>query len=118
MATKPKGIPESVVLSECLFYLQISGIYCWRNNTGGTKTKTGFIRFGKVGSSDILGILPDGRFLAVECKRERGGKVSEQQKVFLDMIEKNHGVAWVVNSLEDLQGKMAILFARKNNEGA
>jgi hypothetical protein len=26
--------PESIVLSECLRYLKIRGIYHWRNNTG------------------------------------------------------------------------------------
>ena len=101
-----KGMKEDEVLRDCLAYLQLNGIYCWRNNTGATKTKTGFVRFGKVGSSDILGILPDGRFLAVECKREKGGVISEKQKEFLGMIVKNQGVAIVANSIESLQKKL------------
>lgn len=111
-----KGVPENVVLRDCLAYLQLNGIYCWRNNTGATKTKTGFVRFGKVGSSDILGVLPDGRFLAVECKREKGGVVSEKQKEFLSMIEVNHGVALVVNSIEDLQEKINNISHVRNKE--
>lgn len=111
-----KGVPENVVLRDCLAYLQLNGIYCWRNNTGATKTAHGFVRYGKVGSSDILGILPDGRFLAVECKREKGGVVSEKQKEFLSMIEVNHGVALVVNSIEDLQEKINNISHVRNKE--
>lgn len=101
-----KGIKEDEVLRDCLAYLQLNGVYCWRNNTGATKTAHGFVRYGKVGSSDILGILPNGKFIAVECKREKGGVVSEKQKEFLEMIVKNQGVAIVANSIESLQEKL------------
>ena len=52
--------------------------------------------------SDILGILPDGRFLAVECKREKGGVVSPEQKEFLLNINANGGVGIVVHSVDEL----------------
>ena len=60
---------ESDVLRGCLDYLKMKNIFCYRNNSGATKVGSRFIRFGYKGSSDIIGILPDGRFLAVECKR-------------------------------------------------
>ena len=61
--------PESHVLTGCLKYLETRGIYHWRNSTGAVRIAPGrFMRFGKVGSSDILGILPGGRLLCVECK--------------------------------------------------
>jgi hypothetical protein len=75
--------PESLVLDDCLQYLEIRGIYHWRNNTGAVQVRPGeFVRFGKKGSSDILGILPGGRMLCVECKA-RGGRLSPEQKQFL-----------------------------------
>ncbi len=44
------------------------------------------IPLGKVGSSDIIGILPDGKFLAIECKSDKG-RLSEAQKIFLKKID-------------------------------
>jgi hypothetical protein len=40
------------------------------------------MRFGKKGSSDILGILPGGRMLCIECKANTG-RLSPEQKQFL-----------------------------------
>jgi hypothetical protein len=54
--------PEGAVLAGCLRYLEIRGIYHWRNSTGAVRIGPGrFMRFGKVGSSDILGVLPGGK---------------------------------------------------------
>lgn len=60
------------------------------------------MRFGFKGSADILGILPDGRFLAVECKREKGGVLSKEQIEFRDRIKENKGVYILVHSVEEL----------------
>lgn len=64
------------------------------------------MRFGLKGSSDILGILPNGQFLAVECKREKGGRLSEEQIEFINKINENGGFAICVNSLYDLESKL------------
>ena len=101
-------------MKDCREYLSIRNIFHWRNNTGAVKKNGGFIRYGYPGSSDILGILPDGRFLAVECKRERGGRLSEKQKEFLDTINKNGGVAVCVNSVTELD-KIIKSELEKNN---
>lgn len=94
-------------MNQCLRFLQLHNIFCWRNNTGATKIGSRFIRFGYAGSSDILGILPNGKFLAVECKREKGGRLSEKQKIFLDTINKNGGFAICVNSLLELEKRFS-----------
>ena len=94
---------ENVVLSQCLSYLQIRGIFAWRNNSGALKIGRRFIRFGLPGSSDILGILPNGQFLAVECKREKGGKLSDKQVEFLSRIKQNGGVAVCIHSVNELE---------------
>jgi hypothetical protein len=101
-----EGQKENIVLSQCLKYLEVLQIYHWRNNTGALKIGRRFIRFGFPGSSDILGILPDGRFLAIECKREKGGRLSEAQKDFISRINANGGVAMCVHSLDELQENM------------
>jgi len=77
-------------------------IFHWRNNTGSARIGRRFIRFGHPGSSDWLGICPDGRFLAVECKAPKTGRVTEQQQDFLECINRHGGVGIVVNGLESL----------------
>jgi hypothetical protein len=65
----------------------------WRNNTGVGRTLSGqrVIRFGLVGSADLLGILRGGRFLAVEVKTAKG-RQSEAQRNFQRMIESMGGI--------------------------
>jgi len=65
----------------------------WRNNTGVGRTLSGqrVIRFGLVGSADLLGILRGGRFLAVEVKTAKG-RQSEAQRNFQRMVEAMGGV--------------------------
>lgn len=95
-------IPESVVLGSCLSLLSILGIYAWRNNSGALlDCRRRIVRFGLKGSSDIIGICPDGRFLAIECKRENG-RVRPEQKKFIKKIIENKGVAAIVHNTDEL----------------
>jgi hypothetical protein len=59
------------------------------------------MRFGKKGSSDILGILPGGRFLAIEVKA-KGGRVSPEQRNFLEQVRGLGGVAIIAYSFKDI----------------
>ena len=76
-------------------------VFAWRNNTGGFKKNGHFYRFGLVGSSDILGVLPDGRFLAVECKRP-GNRPTPAQDDFLKQVREKGGLALVVYEVQEL----------------
>jgi hypothetical protein len=97
-----KQTPESTVLAGCLRFLEKAGIYHWRNSTGAVRIAPGrFIRFGKVGSSDIEGVLPGGRFLAVEVKAPNG-RLSPEQKQFLTEVETLGGLALVVRGWWEL----------------
>jgi hypothetical protein len=97
--------PEGAVLSAILEYLEIRGVFAWRNNTGAVKVEAQhgarFVRFGKKGSSDILGVLDDGRFMAIEVKGPKG-KATFEQRDFLAEIAKRGGVAFVARSIEDV----------------
>jgi hypothetical protein len=57
--------------------------------------------FGLKGSSDILGVLPGGRFLAVEYKAEHGW-LSPEQWEFLNDIAVLGGLAVVAKSYRDI----------------
>jgi hypothetical protein len=93
--------PEGKIVKECLEWLNASGYYCWRNNSGAVRSDGRMVRYGKVGSSDILGIMPDGRFMAIECKVD-GGLVTKAQASFLCAIARPGGFARIIHSLEEL----------------
>ncbi len=92
--------PEGSVVKAALEYLQMRGVYAWRNNTGMQqaeyKGKTRIIRYGFPGSSDILGVTMDGRMVCVECKFGKG-KLSAYQEIFLAEMQRRGAVALVVN---------------------
>lgn len=97
---------ETAIVGSCLCLLSMLGIYAWRNNTGALRNKKDrLVRYGKPGSSDIIGILPDGRFLAVECKTNKG-KLSPGQKLFLEEIRNNNGVAIIAHSSDELMDQI------------
>lgn len=99
------NVLESAILRACLEYLDAVRVFAWRNSTGAVKYGQGpaarFVRFGKIGASDIIGALPDGRFLAVECKTARG-RLSPEQIAFLGQVKRAGGVAIVARSVDDL----------------
>jgi hypothetical protein len=93
---------EGSVVKACLEYLTYYGAFVWRNNTGGLRdAKNRMVFFGKPGSSDIIGVLPGGRFIACECKTAKG-KLSEKQKEFLARVEEFGGLAIVARSVDDV----------------
>lgn len=84
-------------------FLNYYGHFVWRNNTGGFYTNHGqrFVRFGLQGSSDILGVSRDGRFIAIEVKSP-GKKPLRHQIAFLDEVKRRGGIALVAYSLDDV----------------
>src|SRR6267154_5037238 len=99
-----KSVKESVYQKAILEYLQAKGILVWRNHSTGIYNPKGggFIPLGKPGVSDILGILPNGRFLAIEVKTPKG-KLSENQIFFLDDINIRGGLAFMAITIDDVE---------------
>lgn len=62
------GARENAVVKACSEVLDILGIPHFRNNIGAIKKGPYFVRYGAVGYPDLIGVLPDGRFLGVEAK--------------------------------------------------
>ena len=112
---------EKEIQKQILAALEIAGIFCWRQNQGTVAhAKTNrharrFVRFtSKKGVSDIIGCLPDGKFLAIEVKRP-GGKLTADQEGFLQDVEAHGGVVVVayclrdvLSTLDDYMGNMAV----------
>jgi len=91
---KPK---ESEITKEIRRYLDIKGIYHWKNWQGPMS--------GVNGVSDIIGIVPGGKFLAIEVKTERG-KLTPKQDKFISDINYQGGLAFVARSVEDVMREL------------
>lgn len=84
-----------------LKFLTSNGVYAWRQNVTGIPLPSGGFRpGGKRGVSDILAILPSGRFMAVEVKTGKD-RISPEQEGFQTNIRNNNGLVFIVSSCED-----------------
>ena len=103
----PSGkITENEVQNQILGWLCLNQIFNWRQNTMGVYLGEGkFRKAPTTGVADILGILPDGKFLAIECKRP-GGKPTPDQLEFIENINANNGIAFVADNLELVMEKL------------
>ena len=103
-------LSETQILRQCLDLLSYRGVFHWRQNQAAIPLAGGgYRRFsGMKGVSDILGILDDGRFLALEVKSSTG-KVSEPQRVFLEAVSERGGVALVIRDVSELEAALSSL---------
>jgi len=94
--------PEGRIKADILRYLERHGFFAWNNPSGAVRIAPDrWLSFGKKGSADILGCLPDGKFLAVEIKATHG-RLSQEQKEFLEKVRGFGGMALVVRSFREL----------------
>ena len=116
-------IPENVVIVEVKAIIKATGIKLQRINTGcfaiGTGVNRRFIKTADAGTCDFEGYDNTGRFVAIECKRSSGGRLSPAQKERIADINRKGGVAFVAHSgaeaLEKLQQR-GCLIGTANNE--
>ena len=100
---------ERPLIVHILTTLSLCDVFAWRNNTAGfydTKKKC----FRKAqdqikGPSDILGVLPDGKFLAIECKT-KNDKLTHSQVEFLADIESKFGIGIVAKNIDDVLNRL------------
>lgn len=98
---------ETDIQNAILEYLWYNKIFAWRNNNtpvydvGGNRFRR-MPKWSMKGVSDILGVLPDGKFLAIEVKR-KGAYPSKEQKKFMQGITDSGGRAILARSIEDVR---------------
>ena len=122
---KAPRVLESDRQSQIIDWLRVeqaAGRVSWfcRTNGGGVKTAGQFIRFYALyllgiekrsrGYADIHGMLPGGRYFALEVKQP-GEKATVEQRAFLDAVAMGGGIAAVVYGFEDVE---KVLRATKN----
>tara|TARA_R100001510_G_C7638374_1_gene196230 strand:- start:136 stop:474 length:339 start_codon:yes stop_codon:yes gene_type:complete len=102
-----KDLTEKEIENAILDYLaHIPGTY-WKNNTVGVYDPVKKVhrkpgKYHRNGVSDILGVDSSGRFIAIEVKALKG-RLSENQKTFIDDINKHGGLAFVARSVDDVR---------------
>jgi len=92
-------LKESNVQALILLALSEAGCLVWRQNTGSLPDRNGrLVRFGLcVGSSDIVGLCSDGKFLAIECKTAIGQPTDAQLR-FIQAVQRQGGRAGIARS--------------------
>jgi hypothetical protein len=112
---KPSGQPtEAQILKAVMALLKRHPkvAQCWRQNSGTfqERNRDGSVRYIRAntakGMSDIMGVLKDGRTLAIEVKSATG-RMRPGQEEFLATIRQAGGVAGVCRSVEDAQALLA-----------
>ena len=107
-------ISEAEVLRDIMHYLQLRGVFFFRNNSGSYENNGRWITFGKKGSSDLIAIFNGenktgrgkGMSWFIEVKRPEGGKLSDDQIKFLLEVRKHGGIATVATSVADIEHVM------------
>ena len=105
-----KELTEKEIENAILDYLTLlPGIYFKHNSVGiYDPIKKVHRRPGKHhrnGVSDILGCDGSGNFVAIEVKTKKG-RLSENQKQFIEDINNNGGIAFVARSVDDVRERL------------
>jgi hypothetical protein len=112
---KPSGQPTEAQILKAIIALlnrHPKVAQCWRQNSGTfqERNRDGSVRYIRAntakGMSDIMGVMKDGRTLAIEVKSATG-RMRPGQEEFLATIRQAGGVAGVCRSVEDAQALLA-----------
>ena len=99
--------PERAVQKAILLWLRAHGALVAVTDAGAAYRAGAF--FGDMipaGWPDITGLLPDGRFVGVECKAKRG-RQSQAQKAMEREIRRCNGIYILARTIEDVQNGIA-----------
>jgi hypothetical protein len=88
-------IREATIQLDILTYLRWRQIPAWSTHSSRNHPET-------PGIADIVGMLPGGRFLAIEVKSEEG-IVSEAQQRWLEQVHFSGGLVILAHCIEDVQ---------------
>lgn len=102
---------EQQLVHACIDLLRLHGALALRINAGMAWVGAGAarrpVRLAPEGTSDILGLLPGGRFVAIEAKRP-GGTLRPAQVAFLAEVTARGGLALCVTNETELCNALKI----------
>lgn len=102
--------PEHAIQNAILSVLPYYGVYAWRNNVGMAsgmyKGKAWFIKMGKAGLPDIIGVQKrTGRMVAIEVKRPGKTPTDIQERVMGELHEYG-ALVFVATSVDEVIAKL------------
>jgi hypothetical protein len=103
--------PEVAVRNLVCSYLTRLGVFFWVNDSVGIfdpkikRYRKNHSPYRIKGVSDVLGILPNGRLLAIELKSATG-RLTPEQKLFIEKIKLNGGIAFMARSIDDVKREL------------
>lgn len=103
--------PEKRIENEILAWLRMINVFSFKVDRQGTFDPIRRVHrknhnpYKIRGVSDVLGCLPNGRMLAIEVKTSTG-RLSPHQRLFIDRVNLNGGLAFVARSLDDVKEKL------------
>ena len=100
---RKRGKPERAVQKAVVLALRARGCLVAVTDAGAAYRAGAF--FGDAipaGWPDITGLLPDGRFIGVECKAP-SGRQSSAQKLMEQEIRSRHGIYVLAHEVEDVR---------------
>ena len=102
--------PEAAALAEVVKALRHHPGVAWveRQSSGVARIGGRFVRFGWAGCSDLLGMVQDGRLLAVKCKAP-AGKMRAEQAECLSLVRRFGGVAVVARDCRDVLRELPVI---------
>ncbi len=107
IATKPvvpcTAYSERLVVKYCINWLRRNRIFCNRHDVASGDLGFGYATYGIKGAGDIIGLLPDGTHLEIECKKGKGGSLSKGQQKRMKDIRENNGIYLVVHGISELE---------------
>ena len=116
----PGTLLEGDIQGQIIDYLrheQARGRVIWfeRSNGGGGRVGARWVWFYRLyllgkepvsnGKADIVGMLPGGRFFALEVK-QRGKKATADQREYLEAVASGGGIAATVRSFQDAKREL------------
>ena len=107
----PPQQSEAALVRAVIEYLTARGAKAWRNNAGvillqSATGRTRAVTMSEKGLPDVVGVLPGGRMVAVECKRP-GNTLSGFQKYQLEELRTRNALVIVAYSIKDVEVALA-----------
>ncbi len=100
---------EREVLTDCLVWLIMHGVFCQRHDSGSFQNDRGqWGTYGIKNSGDIHGMLKNnwGKHFEIETKRGSGGRQSKGQQNRMRDVRENDSLYFVVHGVEELEHYM------------
>lgn len=96
---------EQDIQKTIIDYLRLKKFIVFKHHSTGStvrNNKAVFFKHGDKGVSDLIACSPKGQFVAIEIKKNKGSKISDDQYAFIKNIILNKGIAFVAFSIDDV----------------